>query len=166
MNLISKEYLAARSDRGGVLIISETAGASKELVDAIIVNPNNQIEISEAIRYALEMPEEAQIDKNKTLSARLKSYNVSKWAEHFITSLDEVKKIQEIKLAKRITHQIVQEISDTYGKASRRILFLDYDGTLMGFDKDPQKVYPDKELYDILKKLLSMSRNTQYFRGI
>ena len=159
MNLISKEYLAARSDRGGVLIISETAGASKELVDAIIVNPNNQIEISEAIRYALEMPEEAQIDKNKTLSARLKSYNVNKWAEHFITSLDEVKKIQEIKLAKRITHQIVQEISDTYGKASRRILFLDYDGTLMGFDKDPQKVYPDKELYDILKKISQKKEN-------
>ena len=159
MNLIAKEYLAARTDRGGVLIISETAGASKELVDAIIVNPNNQIEISDAIRSSLEMPEETQINKNKALTNRLRNYNISAWADHFITSLDEVKKIQEIKLAKRITHQIVQEISDAYGAGSRRILFLDYDGTLMGFNKDPQKVYPDKELYDVLKKLSQKKEN-------
>ncbi|KPL10349.1 MAG: trehalose-6-phosphate synthase, partial [Bacteroides sp. SM23_62] len=159
MNLIAKEYLAAHTDRGGVLIISETAGASKELVDAIIVNPNNQIEISDAIRSSLEMPEETQINKNKALANRLRNYNISAWADHFITSLDEVKKIQEIKLAKRITHQIVQEISNAYGAGSRRILFLDYDGTLMGFNKDPQKVYPDKELYDVLKKLSQKKEN-------
>ncbi len=159
MNLIAKEYIAARSDRSGVLIISETAGASKELVDAVIVNPNNQIEISEAIRDSLEMPEETQISKNKALAARLRSYNIATWANHFITSLDEVKKIQEIKLAKRITHHLVQEISDAYGKGARRILFLDYDGTLMGFDKDPQKVYPDEELYDILKKISKKKEN-------
>ena len=159
MNLIAKEFLATRSDKGGVLIISETAGASKELVDAIIVNPNNQLEISEAIRYSLEMPEETQISKNKSLTQRLRSYNIGTWADQFIKSLDEVKKIQEIKLAKKITHQLVKEISESYGKASRRILFLDYDGTLMGFDKDPQKVHPDKELYDILKKISLKKQN-------
>jgi trehalose 6-phosphate synthase/phosphatase len=159
MNLVSKEYLATRMERPGVLIISETAGAAKELVDAIIVNPNNQTEISDAIRYALEMPEEAQIKRNKSLAARLKSYDVRAWADHFITSLEEVKKIQEIKLAKRITHQIVKEISDAYSAGSERILFLDYDGTLMGFNKDPQKVYPDKDLYETLKKLSQRKEN-------
>lgn len=57
MNLVAKGYVASRSDGKGVLILSEMAGAAKELREALIVNPNNKDEIAEAIRKALEMPE-------------------------------------------------------------------------------------------------------------
>jgi trehalose 6-phosphate synthase/phosphatase len=159
MNLIAKEYLSTRSGRDGVLIISEMAGASKELSEAIIVNPNNHEEISQSIKCALEMSEERQIEANRMLTQRLSRYTVEKWAIDFINSLGEVRKIQEIKLAKKITPGLIQTIAGKYAKAQSRILFLDYDGTLMGFNKDPQKVIPDKELYQLLKTITGIKKN-------
>ena len=159
MNLLSKEYLAARTGKNGVLIISEMAGASKELSEAIIVNPNNLGEIAESIKLALEMPEEEQIQANELLTQRLSRNTSEKWVNDFISSLDQVKKIQEIKLARKITPKLISQITNQYDKAARPILFLDYDGTLMGFHKDPQKVVPDKDLYDVLKKLTAVQKN-------
>src|SRR5690606_108174 len=60
MNLVCKEYIASRLDQRGVLILSEMAGASKELSDAILINPNNINRIVTAIHQALTMPEEEQ----------------------------------------------------------------------------------------------------------
>jgi len=54
MNLVAKEYVATRHDKTGVLVLSEMAGASKELPEAIIINPNNREEIAEALKTALE----------------------------------------------------------------------------------------------------------------
>ncbi|MFC2112290.1 bifunctional alpha,alpha-trehalose-phosphate synthase (UDP-forming)/trehalose-phosphatase [Bacteroidota bacterium] len=159
MNLIAKEFLATREDRTGVLIISEMAGASKELAEALIVNPNNRLEISESIHCALEMPEEAQILSNRVLCERLKNYNVERWANDFSISLKQVKEIQEIKLARKFTGKMMQKLGKSYENAGKRILFLDYDGTLMGFDKDPQKVNPDKQLYKTLRILAEDKMN-------
>ena len=61
MNLVAKEYVATKADRAGVLILSEMAGAAKELPEAIIVNPNNRAgKIAGALREALETPAEEQ----------------------------------------------------------------------------------------------------------
>src|SRR5690606_11024038 len=60
MNLVCKEYVASKLDQKGVLILSEMAGASKELSDAILINPNNINRIVTAIHQALTMPEEEQ----------------------------------------------------------------------------------------------------------
>ena len=159
MNLIAKEYLATRAGKSGVLIISETAGASKELSEAIIVNPNNRLEITHAIKEALDMPEDVQIRDNKMLTKRLSIYTVEKWANNFIASLDQVKKIQEIKLARKVTQKIIGKICNSYKDSAKRILFLDYDGTLMGFNKDPQKVVPDPDLYETLDRLTKTPGN-------
>src|SRR6201992_4336762 len=63
MNLVSKEYVASRINNDGVLILSEMAGASKELIDALIVNPNNTKEVCEAIITAINMPLEEQQER-------------------------------------------------------------------------------------------------------
>ena len=60
MNLISKEYLACRTDSKGVLILSIFAGAAAELTEAVQVNPNSKEEIAEALRAALEMPRQSR----------------------------------------------------------------------------------------------------------
>jgi len=159
MNLIAKEYLATRENRTGILIISETAGASKELAEALIVNPNNRGEISESIYSALEMSPEDQINRNRELCERLSNHDVERWANDFFRSLNHVKEIQEIKLARKFTSKMMQSLSSSYKKADKRILFLDYDGTLMGFNKDPQKVNPDENLYQILKRLSESRHN-------
>jgi trehalose-6-phosphate synthase len=64
MNLIAKEYIATRSDRKGVLILSETAGAAQELGESLIVNPNNTEEIAAAMKTALELRPSEQRRRN------------------------------------------------------------------------------------------------------
>ncbi|MEE3244824.1 MAG: bifunctional alpha,alpha-trehalose-phosphate synthase (UDP-forming)/trehalose-phosphatase, partial [Bacteroidota bacterium] len=65
MNLVAKEYIATRTDKTGVLILSEMAGAAQEMSEALIINPNNFEEIADALKQAMEMPEAEQIKRNK-----------------------------------------------------------------------------------------------------
>lgn len=160
MNLIAKEYIASRSDGTGVLILSEMAGASKELHEAIIVNPNNNEEIVSSMIEALEMPEDEQIRRNKVMQNRLERYDVKRWAHDFVKSLEGVKELQESTLTKKITEKRAEKIVYDYKKSEKRILFLDYDGTLAWFKKNPEDARPDNELYSILKKLASDTQNT------
>ena len=80
MNLVSKEFVAARDDEHGVLILSEFAGAAQELDDALIVNPYHTAQVSEAIHRALTMPEAEQRQRMKALRATVRSRNVYRWA--------------------------------------------------------------------------------------
>lgn len=87
MNLIAKEYIAARGAQTGVLILSEMAGAAVELTEAIITNPNDIRQIAEAIKYALEMPEEEQVRRNREMQRKLQKYDVVHWAGDFLHTL-------------------------------------------------------------------------------
>ncbi len=160
MNLVAKEFVASRHNGEGVLILSELAGASKELHEALLVNPNNLDDIAEAIREALEMPEDEQVRRNKVMMQRLQRYNVARWANEFIKSLESVKEIQEVNLTKKVNNTRMRSIITTYGETKHRILFLDYDGTLSWFTKDPEDAKPDAELYEILKNLTLDQNNT------
>jgi len=160
MNLISKEYLACRHDNTGVLILSEMAGASKELGESFIVNPNNSEEVAEAIFQALNMPIQEQVNSNSVLRKRLKIYNEERWANDFIAGLEDVKELQESNYTKKVSSRFRKELSDTYKDSKQRIIFLDYDGTLTGFHKDPQMAVPNEELYKIIKHLTEDKKNT------
>ena len=89
MNLISKEYIATRTDETGVLILSELAGSSKELKEAIIVNPNSKEEVAEAIHKALTMPKPEQNKRNRIMRNKLRQWDVNKWANKFLDLLTE-----------------------------------------------------------------------------
>ena len=160
MNLVAKEFVASRHDGTGVLILSELAGASKELHEALLVNPNDLDAISQAIKEAVEMPEEEQIRRNKVMMMRLHRYTVGRWASEFIKSLEGVKEIQEYKRTRKINVTRMQQVISRYREATNRILFLDYDGTLAWFKKNPEDAKPDDELYDILKGLSGDPKNT------
>ncbi len=160
MNLVAKEFVASRHNGEGVLILSELAGASKELHEALLVNPNNLDEIAEAIREAIEMPEEEQVRRNKVMMQRLQRYTVERWANEFIKSLEGVKEIQEFTLTRKINITRMKQIVETYANTRQRILFLDYDGTLSWFKKEPEDAKPDEQLYEILKELSLDEKNT------
>jgi trehalose 6-phosphate synthase/phosphatase len=160
MNLNAKEYLACRTDERGVLILSEMAGAAKELGESLIVNPNNRAEVAEAIYQALNMPGSEQAERISVLQKRLKIYNEERWANDFISGLESVKKLQAANYTRKVNNIVINEIVDTYKNAGKRIIFLDYDGTLTGFHKDPQMAMPDQELYTILENLVSVENNT------
>ncbi|MCD4711220.1 MAG: bifunctional alpha,alpha-trehalose-phosphate synthase (UDP-forming)/trehalose-phosphatase [Bacteroidales bacterium] len=160
MNLVSKEFVASRHDGTGVLILSELAGASKELHEALLVNPNDLDAIAEAIFEAMEMPEEEQIRRNKVMMMRLHRYTVERWANEFIKSLEGVKEIQEFTLTRKINATRMRQVITSYIETKQRILFLDYDGTLAWFTKNPEDAKPDENLYGILKRLSSDPNNT------
>ncbi|MFP4060483.1 MAG: bifunctional alpha,alpha-trehalose-phosphate synthase (UDP-forming)/trehalose-phosphatase [Bacteroidales bacterium] len=159
MNLIAKEYAATSVNGRGVIILSEMAGASKEMGESILVNPANRPEVAEAIKIAIEMPLGEQQTRMQAMQERLKRYNEDSWANHFIRGLRNIKQIQESKLTRKINAQIRKNILERFSRGSKRMIFLDYDGTLSGFKKDPQEAGPDEELYEILKKLTEDERN-------
>ncbi len=160
MNMSAKEYVASRLDGSGVLILSELAGAAKELHEAILVNPNDTGAIVKAIKQALEMPEEEQIRRNRVMNDRLKRYTLERWANEFISKLEGVKKIQESNLTRKLSDNKRREIFNAYREADKRILFLDYDGTLSWFKKNPEDAKPDEELYNILESITKDDKNT------
>ncbi len=160
MNLIAKEYVASKTSEKGVLILGEMAGTAKELGEALIVNPNNLEETSDALRQALEMPEDEQVKRNKKMRSRLKRYNIERWIGDYLDRLEQIKKIQNKMISKELTSRNIQDLVKRVNKSKNALLLLDYDGTLMPFDTDPQKVKPDKQLYGILKKLRENSNIT------
>ncbi len=153
MNLVAKEYIAARVDGKGVLILSEMAGAAKEMSEALIINPNNMDEIADAINEALIMPDDEQTERISMLQKRLKRYDVERWAQDFMNRLDEVIHAQQQNLIKKINKDIENSIVNKYKQSEKRILFLDYDGTLVGFKNKPEQASPDDELYSLFEKL-------------
>ena len=153
MNLISKEYIASRIGKTGILILSEMAGASKELGEAIIINPTNREEISEALKMALEMPQEEQINRNLVMQDRLERYNVVRWADDFINKLLSIKEKQKGFNARLLSYYMRERLISDFKKAERRLIFLDYDGTLIPFAKHPQMVKPTEDMLKILKQL-------------
>ena len=153
MNLVAKEYIATRTNHTGVLILSEMAGAAHEMNEALIINPNNFEQIASALKQAIEMPEEEQIQRNKLLQKRLKRYSVEKWATDFMNSLRNTRENRDAVKATRISKTLSEEILDTYKNSNRRVLFLDYDGTLVNFTDKPEKARPDAELIDLVAQL-------------
>ncbi len=91
MNLVAKEFLAARRDERGVLILSQFTGAARELRDALLVNPYDIEQTAEAIRVALEMePEDKQL-RVQRMRRVIKEHNIYRWAGNLITELCEVR---------------------------------------------------------------------------
>jgi trehalose 6-phosphate synthase len=91
MNLVAKEFLAARRDERGVLILSQFTGAARELRDALLVNPYDIDQTAEAIRAALEMePEEKQLRMHR-MRKYIREHNIYQWAGNLITELVELR---------------------------------------------------------------------------
>ena len=160
MNLVAKEYIASRPDHTGVLILSEMAGAAKELGEAIIINPNNTDEITDALRIALEMPEEEQIKRNTVMQARLQRYNVVRWANDFIAALTLLKEKQRAFEARVVTEPLRKQLRTEFLKAKNKLLFIDYDGTLIDFTGDPKTASPPASVLGLLRSLSRVPATT------
>ncbi|MBT8283605.1 MAG: bifunctional alpha,alpha-trehalose-phosphate synthase (UDP-forming)/trehalose-phosphatase, partial [Muriicola sp.] len=162
MNLVAKEYIATRTDKTGVLILSEMAGSANEMNESLLINPNNFEQIADTIHRAIQMPEKEQKDRNSVLQKRLERYNVEKWANDFMRSLTEQRDKDPTYVAQRLSVDLTNTLIREYQEAAHRLLFLDYDGTLAGFHNDPQKASPDADLYKLLDEMNALP-NTDVF---
>lgn len=159
MNLVAKEYMASQAAEG-VLILSELAGAANEMGEALLVNPMDREEVSQAIHTALLMHPQEQRDKIQVLQKRLREYNVTQWVEDFLRQLDETKEQQEAQRTRYLSNRVLEKILDSFGNANSRHLFLDYDGTLVPFARIPSQAEPNPELIQLLRSLCN-NENTE-----
>ena len=159
MNLVAKEYLATRIQNDGVLILSELAGASKELHQSLIVNPFDITALSNTIHEALNMPLSEQVERNTELRERVKRYNITFWSETFLKELDRISKRIPIHKTKRITPNTISKFEVQYAQANKRLFLLDYDGTLVPFHKNYKKALPSPTVINLLKELNQDPKN-------
>jgi trehalose 6-phosphate synthase/phosphatase len=159
MNLVAKEFIASRPDQTGVLILSEMAGAAKEMGEALIINPFHREDFAKALEQALTMPVEEQIRRNKLMQERLRRYNVIRWADDFVQSLLSTQKTEAARLARALTGKALSVLVQQYRTTTRRALLLDYDGTLVPFAAEPRLATPDAELLQLLTVLGSDPAN-------
>jgi trehalose 6-phosphate synthase/phosphatase len=160
MNLVAKEFIAAKEEsKKGVLILSEMAGAANELTDALIVNPQDENDLVNALIRALEMNEKEQAFRLEKMQKRLKKHTVKLWADTFMKEQINLMQKQQNQHLNILHSDDRSELIETYENAKRRLLVLDYDGTLMGFQNDPTAVTPDEEVLNILSRLNSDPKN-------
>ncbi|MBZ5541829.1 MAG: trehalose-6-phosphate synthase [Acidobacteriia bacterium] len=91
MNLVAKEFVAARDDERGVLILSTFAGAANELSDALLVNPYDVQHLALTVCRALEMPDEEQTARMQRMRRGVRKHNVYRWAANLLSDLTEIR---------------------------------------------------------------------------
>lgn len=153
MNLVAKEYVATRTRGDGVLILSEMAGASKEMNEALLINPNSFEDFATNLEHALTMPLKEQETRIKFLQKRLKRYDVEKWAKEFLKSLEGTKHVKSAIITKKLSGDYEKNFIEKSQNKKKKLLLLDYDGTLVGFKDNPQDAEPDEALFQLLDEL-------------
>lgn len=98
MNLVAKEFVAARDDELGVLILSTFAGASNELLEAIIVNPYDSQSMAAAIVKALRMDNNEQRERMRLMRDSIRQNNVYGWAAHMLLQASRLRKQRRVKM--------------------------------------------------------------------
>ena len=149
MNLSAKEFVAS-NHKHGVLILSETAGAAQELHDALIVNPRKPESLVSALEQALSMRKRELRGRLKRMKKDLSINTVQHWAKTFVDTLQ-----QPIpgtpRLTRTLNKHLIQNLEADYIQAKKRLLLLDYDGSLAPFATDYRNAKPSKSLIKLLK---------------
>jgi trehalose 6-phosphate synthase/phosphatase len=160
MNLVAKEYIATRVDEDGVLILSEFAGASTELAEALTVNPYDLNGVASTVKQALTMPRAERAARMRALRRRVENADVDKWATTFLADLDRVVETPRpssppagrLAAEETDTASLVDEIDNLRG-AQNLLVLLDYDGSLVPFAMLPELAAPDAPLLDLLRRV-------------
>ena len=162
LNLVSKEYVACRSETNGTLILSEMAGAAKELHYAIKVHPYDIEQIKDALLYALDISkEEAQL-RMKDLKERVFSYTINEWLYNIFEEIKAQYPTLPLNNQLQANIQVLQSIKRKFTYAKKRMFFLDYDGCLRQLEKQADSAIPTEEIYNVLHQL-SQLPETQVF---
>jgi trehalose 6-phosphate synthase/phosphatase len=159
MNLVSKEFIACQTADIGMLILSETAGASAELSESLLINPTDKREVAGALHRALTMSVRERGVLVSRMQQRIKRYTVFSWAADIIEGVAAIKKEQESRNVTLITLPIESQIISQYGRAFRRVIFIDYDGTLVPFSRIPELAIPDARTLLQLRLLAEDAKN-------
>jgi trehalose 6-phosphate synthase/phosphatase len=165
MNLVAKEYIASRVDEDGVLVLSEFAGAAAEMQEALVVNPYDIAEVANATKRALAMAPNERAARMRALRSRVAENDVARWAGGFLSDLDRAASARDASpqpRPRRAADSDASRVERALERArafERRLILLDYDGTLVPFAAVPELAAPDAELLDLLAELANVPGN-------
>lgn len=155
MNLVSLEYVAAQSlSDPGIVLISEFTGAKSLLSQAIPINPRDVEGTAKKMFVAINMPQTDRQHSCQMMMEYLRNYTATDWGKAFISKMTEVvakTKRHQVKLIKDSGHYVSEYMGAH--RFQRVTLFIDYDGTLVKIQKNPEDAVLSKQDYARLKKL-------------
>ncbi|MES2704886.1 MAG: bifunctional alpha,alpha-trehalose-phosphate synthase (UDP-forming)/trehalose-phosphatase [Bacteroidota bacterium] len=159
MNLVSKEYVASKTDGNGVLLLSETAGAARELTDALILNPNDIEEYAARIYEGLMMPLKEKKARMANMQQLIQNADIFNWASRFLKAITDTVNEHPVNVCEPVNAAVLEQIDSRYAYAQKRLILLDYDGTIVPFFKKTEDACPDKALLQLLENMASDKRN-------
>ncbi len=157
MNLAAKEFVAS-ARKGGALILSETAGAAEELQDALLVNPRRPDELVDALGRALRMRKRELKRRLKSMQNYLAGNTVQDWAVEFVEALQTPVPGTPVR-TRALRDRLQAGLVEDYRTSGKRLLLLDYDGSLVPFTENYREATPPKSLVNLLEKLSANPRN-------
>jgi trehalose 6-phosphate synthase/phosphatase len=165
MNLVAQEFAFCQAVAGlprrwnGALLLSELAGAAKVLPGAILVNPWDIAGTAGRISEALQLDPAERRRRLETMSRRVEELDCVVWAEAFLARLADWNARQSrLPLPSALDDDAQLELAARIGRARRRTLLLDYDGTLRELVAHPALAAPTPEIYRLLDELASLPR--------
>jgi trehalose 6-phosphate synthase/phosphatase len=153
MNLVAKEYLACQQENGGVLILSEFAGAAQELSNSLIVNPYNLHEVAQSLNKALRLTEAEKQKMVQPMKTRVLKYDARYWADSFFQDLSAEADQEQLQSLPSAARAVSLEGVRALLRAKNRAFFLDYDGTIAEIKKKPEDAVPDDEIKALFARL-------------
>ncbi|MWB98261.1 bifunctional alpha,alpha-trehalose-phosphate synthase (UDP-forming)/trehalose-phosphatase [Agromyces sp. MMS17-SY077] len=150
MNLVAKEYVACRFDNDGALVLSEFAGASDELKQAVLVNPHDIEGLKDAIIEAVEMPKKERARRMRALRRRVTEHDVARWSASFLEALTGAGVIPAG------VSEPLQEAAQRLAGAERLLVALDFDGTLSPHVDDPEDARPTPAAVAAIERLAEL----------
>ena len=158
MNLVAKEFVASRTDGDGVLVLSELAGASAELGEALIVNPYDVNGMAATLRRALTMDAAERTTRMRNLRERVVAQDIHRWARQFLDTLRQCAAATPVRALRPTSPERMDDLQARLRHATRLVLLLDYDGTLVAMPSAPGLLPPDPDLIDLLAALAARPR--------
>jgi trehalose 6-phosphate synthase/phosphatase len=153
MNLVAKEYVASRTDEGGVLLLSEFAGAASELAEAVPINPFDIEATAEAMYRGLTMPEEEIQRRMRAMRRRVFAFDTTLWVERFVNALKAVQHGRDFIEQQPTPADRIHAAQNLMLAADHLVLLLDYDGTIVPLAKTPDLAAPDTDTCQLLAAL-------------
>lgn len=151
MNLVAKEFVASRADKKGVLILSELAGAAKELQEAVMINPNDIHDLCDKIKFALEIPEAAQSIAMEKMQKRIQKHDIKRWSSGFLNKLNYVHKLQDkLHVKKEDIHQCISQFNS-----------INYKNHLLVYIKSAEELEEILDFYKSIQQELSKNNKIQ-----
>lgn len=159
MNLVAKEFVASRQDLRGCLILSEFAGAADELTTALMVNPNDIHLMKNVMVQAMNLPEKEQEKRIIHMQEAIRRNDVTNWTDTFLAEVDASVRQEEMARPNFLSFYEKLEVVEAYRKARKRLILLDYDGTLIPFFKKPEEAVPGDVIKELVAGLAASRKN-------